>query len=85
MREDNLVERRNPGLALWLEDTLTAVLQRAGALLEEAVEAEVAEVIARYRALWDERGRQKFVMSVFGVDSGIAFALGEQVCEDLAS
>lgn len=62
MREDNLVEYRNPGVALPVTDALTEVLRRgAGALLQEAVEAEVAEVIARYQRLKDEHGRQRVV------------------------
>jgi transposase-like protein len=59
VREDSLIDYRNPGIALPVSDTLTEVLRRgAGTLLQEAIEAEVAEVIARYQALKDERGRQ---------------------------
>ncbi|MGH9904585.1 MAG: IS256 family transposase [Pyrinomonadaceae bacterium] len=62
MKEDNLVGYRNPGIALPVADALTEVLRRgAGSLLQEAVEAEVAEVLAQYRALRDERGRQRVV------------------------
>ena len=62
MQEDNLVEYRNPGIALPVADALTAVLRRgAGELLQQAVEAEVAEVIARYQHLRDELGRQRVV------------------------
>lgn len=62
MKEDSLIDFRNPGIALPVADALTEVLRRgAGTLLQEAVEAEVAEVIDRYRALQDERGRQRVV------------------------
>lgn len=62
MQEDNLVEYRNPGVPLPVADALTEVL-RLGAreLLQQAVEAEVAEVIARYQAEKDEQGRQRIV------------------------
>jgi putative transposase len=62
VQEDSLIDYRNPGIALPVADALTEVLRRgAGTLLQEAVEAEVAEVIARYQALKDERGRQRVV------------------------
>jgi transposase-like protein len=70
VKEDNLVgkekpaviEYRNPGIALPVADALTEVLRRGAAnLLQEAVEAEVAEVIARYQEVRDERGRQRVV------------------------
>lgn len=62
MQKDNLVEYRNPGIALPVTDALTAVLQRgASELLQHAVEAEVAEFIACYQPLRDERGRQRVV------------------------
>ena len=60
MQEDNLVAYRNPGIALPVADALTEVLRRgAGTLLQQAVEAEVTEVIARFQELKDERGRQR--------------------------
>ncbi|MCI0421721.1 MAG: IS256 family transposase, partial [Acidobacteria bacterium] len=62
MQEDNLVEYRNPGIAVPVADALTEVLRRgAGTLLQQAVEAEVAEVIARFQELKDERGRRRVV------------------------
>jgi hypothetical protein len=43
-------------------DASTEVLRRgAGTLLQQAVEAEVAEVIAHFQELKDERGRQRVV------------------------
>ena len=62
MKEDSLIDYRNPGIALPVADALTEVLRRgAGSLLQEAVEAEVAELIARYQGLKDECGRQRVV------------------------
>ena len=45
MREDSVVEYRNPGMSLPVADALTEVL-RSGAreLLQQAVEGEVAEL-----------------------------------------
>ena len=62
MKEDSVVEYRNPGVALPVADALTEVL-RCGAreLLQQAVEAEVAEFVARHRELRDERDRQRIV------------------------
>ena len=62
MQEDNLVEYRNPGIALPVADALTEVLRRgASTLLQQAVEAEVAEYVAQYLELKDEQGRQRVV------------------------
>ena len=52
MQEDNLVAYKNPGIALPVADALTEVLRRgAGTLLQQAVEAEGAEVIGRFQEL----------------------------------
>jgi hypothetical protein len=62
VQEDNLVAYQNPGIALPVADALTEVLRRgASTLLQQAVEAEVAEVIARFQELKDEHGRQRVV------------------------
>jgi putative transposase len=77
VEEDNLVEYRNPGIALSVADALTEVLRRgAGTLLQEAVEAEVAEVIARYQALKDERGRQRVVRNGHQPERSIQTGIG---------
>ena len=62
VQEDNLVDYRNPGIALPVADALTELL-RSGAreLLQQAVEAEVAEFVLRHRELKDERERQRVV------------------------
>jgi putative transposase len=78
VKEDNLVGYRNPGIALPVADALTEVLRRgAGSLLQEAVEAEVAEVIARYQALRDERGRQRVVRNGHLPERTVQTGLGE--------
>ena len=78
MKEDNLVEYRNPGVALPVADALTEVLRRgAGALLQEAVEAEVAEVIARYQSLQDEGGRQRVVRNGHQPERTIQTGIGD--------
>ena len=62
MQEDNLVEYRNPGIALPVADALTEVLRRgASTLLQQAVEAEVAAYVAQYLELKDEQRRQRVV------------------------
>ena len=78
MKEDNLVDYRNPGIALPVADALTEVLRRgAGTLLQEAVEAEVAEVIARYQTLKDERGRQRVVRNGHKPERTIQTGIGD--------
>ena len=78
MKEDSLLDYRNPGIALPVADALTEVLRRgAGTLLQEAVEAEVAEVIARYQALKDERGRQRVVRNGHKPERTIQTGIGD--------
>src|SRR2546421_3040433 len=77
VQEDSLVEYRNPGVALPVADALTEVL-RSGAreLLQEAVEAEVAEFVARHRELKDERERQRIVRNGHQPERTIQTGLG---------
>ena len=78
MKEDSLLDYRNPGIALPVADALTEVLRRgAGTLLQEAVEAEVAEVLARYQALKDERGRQRVVRNGHKPERTIQTGIGD--------
>lgn len=78
MKEDSLIGYRNPGIALPVADALTEVLRRgAGTLLQEAVEAEVAEAIARYQALKDERGRQRVVRNGHKRERTIQTGIGD--------
>ena len=86
MKEDNagvsrkpaVVEYRNPGVALAVADALTEVL-RSGAreLLQQAVEAEVAEFITRHRELKDERERQRVVRNGYQPERSIQTGIGD--------
>src|SRR6266540_5797586 len=78
VKKDNLVEYRNPGVALEVADALTEVL-RSGAreLLQQAVEAEVAEFVARHRELKDERERQRVVRNGYQPERTIQTGIGE--------
>ncbi len=78
MQEDNLVEYRNPGIALPVADALTEVLRRgASTLLQQAVEAEVAEFIDRFQELKDERGRQRVVRNGHLPERRVQTGIGE--------
>ena len=78
MKEDSVVEYRNPGIALPKADPLTEVL-RSGAreLLQQAVEAEVAEFVARHRELKDEQERQRVVRNGYRPERTIQTGIGE--------
>lgn len=78
MEEDNVVDYRNPGVPLSVADALTEVLQRgARELLQQAVEAEVAEAIAEFAALKDEQGRQRVVRNGYLPERRIQTGIGE--------
>ena len=78
MQEDNLVDYRNPGMPMPVADSLTEVLRRgAGELLQQAVEAEVAEVIARFQELKDERGRHRVVRNGYLPERSIQTGIGD--------
>jgi hypothetical protein len=67
VKEDSVVEYRNPGVALPVADALTEVLRNgARELLQQAVEAEVAEFVRRHRELKDEHERQRVVRNGYG-------------------
>jgi len=78
VREDSVVEYRNPGIALPVADVLTEVL-RSGAreLLQQAVEAEVAEFVARHRELKDEHERQRVVRNGYRPERTIQTGIAE--------
>jgi transposase-like protein len=78
VQEDNLVAYKNPGIALPVADALTEVLRRgASTLLQQAVEAEVAEVIARFQELKDEHGRQRVVRNGHLPERRVQTGIGE--------
>jgi putative transposase len=77
VREDNLVDYRNPGRALPIADPLTEVLRRgARELLQQAVEAEVVEFIGRHRQLRDEQERQRVVRNGYLPERTIQTGIG---------
>ena len=77
MEEDNVVEYRNPGVPLSVDDALTEVLRRgAKELLQQAVEVEVAEAIAQYAALKDEQGRRRVVRNGYLPERSIQTGIG---------
>lgn len=78
MKEDNVVEYRNPGMAMSVGDPLTEVLrQGARELLQQAVEAEVAEFVGRHRELKDERERQRVVRNGYRPERTIQTGIGD--------
>jgi len=78
VEEDNVVEYRNPGVPLSVEDALTEVLRRgAKELLQQAVEVEVAEAIAQYAELKDEQGRRRVVRNGYLPERSIQTGIGE--------
>jgi transposase-like protein len=73
-----VIEYRNPGVALPARDALTEVL-RSGArlLLQQAIEAEVAEFVAEHRELKDEGERQRVVRNGYQPERTIQTGIGE--------
>jgi len=77
VEEDNVVDYRNPGVPLPVADALTEVLRRgARELLQQAVEAEVAEAIAQFATLKDEAGRQRVVRNGYLPERSIQTGIG---------
>ena len=77
-RKPTIVEYRNPGIALPVADALTEVLrQGARELLQQAVEAEVAEFVTRHRELKDERERQRIVRNGYQPERTIQTGIGD--------
>ena len=77
MKEDSVVEYRNPGIALPVADVLTEVLRNgARELLQQAVEAEVAEFVKRHRELRDEHDRQRVVRNGYRPQRTIQTGIG---------
>jgi putative transposase len=77
VKEDSVVEYRNPGIALPVADVLTEVLRNgARELLQQAVEAEVAEFVKRHRKLKDEQDRQRVVRNGYRAQRTIQTGIG---------
>jgi putative transposase len=78
VEQDNVVEYRNPGVPLSVDDALTEVLRRgAKELLQQAVEVEVAEAIAQYAEWKDEQGRRRVVRNGYLPERSIQTGIGE--------
>ena len=78
MQEDNVVEYRNPGIALPVADALTAVLrQGAQELLLQAIETEVSEFLASHRELKDADGKQRVVRNGYLPERSIQTGIGD--------
>jgi transposase-like protein len=78
MQEDNLVEYRNPGIALPVADALTTVLrQGAQELLVQAIETEVSEFLASHRELKDADGKQRVVRNGYLPERSIQTGIGD--------
>jgi putative transposase len=75
---DNVLELRNPGVSSAVRDALTEVLRDgARTLLAQAVEAEVAEYLARYQGERDEIGRARMVRNGYLPERTIQTGLGQ--------
>jgi len=73
-----VVEYRNPGMPLAVRDGLTEVLRNgARELLQQAIEAEVAEFISQHRELKDERERQRVVRNGYQPERTLQTGIGE--------
>jgi transposase-like protein len=72
-----IIEYQNPGIPLPVLDPLTEVA-RSGArtMLQEVIEAEVAEFVARHRELKDERERQRIVRNGYQPEREIQTGIG---------
>lgn len=78
MKEDSVVEYRNPGIASPVADVLTEVLRNGSReLLQQAVEAEVAEFVVRHRELKDEHDRQRVVRNGYRPERTIQTGIGD--------
>jgi putative transposase len=78
VKEDSVLEYRNPGIALPVADVLTEVLRKgARELLQQAVEAEVAEFVRQHRELKDEHERQRVVRNGYRPERTIQTGIGE--------
>jgi len=73
-----VIEYRKPGVAWPVRDALTEV-SRSGArgLLQQAVEAEVAEFITQHRELKDERERQRVGRNGYQPERTIQTGIGD--------
>ena len=77
VRQDSLLDFRNPGVAVPIADPLTEVLREGARLmLRQAIEAEVAEFISQHQELKDEKGRNRLVRNGYLPQRTIQTGLG---------
>ncbi len=78
MSNDNVLELKKPGVSSAVRDALTDVLHDgARSLLAQAVEAEVAEFLARYQDDQDAAGRARMVRNGHLPERTIQTGLGQ--------
>ena len=78
MNHDNVFALKNPAVANEVRDALTEVLQEgARTLLAQAIEAEVAEFLARHGDQRDAAGRQRLVRNGHLPERTIQTGIGE--------
>ena len=78
MNNDNVFELKNPGVANEVRDALSEVLREgARALLSHAIEAEVAEYLARHRDQKDSAGRARLVRNGYLPQRTIQTGIGD--------
>jgi putative transposase len=78
VNNDNVFELKNPGVAHEVRDALTEVLREgARALLSQAIEAEVAEYLARHREQKDSAGRLRLVRNGYLPERTIQTGIGD--------
>ena len=73
-----VIEYRNPGIAMAPRDAITELL-RSGAqpLLQQAIEAEVANFLAQHRELKDEGQRQRLVRNGYLPERTVQTGIGD--------
>ena len=78
MNNDNVFELKNPGVANEVRDALSEVLREgARALLSQAIEAEVAEYLARHGDQKDSAGRLRLVRNGYLPERTIQTGIGD--------
>ena len=78
MNNNNVLEWKNPGVSNAVRDTLTEVLRDgARTLLAQAVEAEVAEFLARHQGEQDAAGRSRRVRNGYLPERTIQTGIGQ--------
>jgi len=78
VNNDNVFELKNPGVVNEVRDALTEVLREgARALLSQAIEAEVAQFLARHGEQKDSAGRARLVRNGYLPERTIQTGIGD--------